>query len=460
MKKNVAFAVLCLAIALVMSSAAAFEYLGDVYTAKTDDGVTIKLLRYHPPGESVNDGAQPVVLFSGLLCNMNEYLTHTPPELKELYNVELPSDLAEWARGDERIQNDPMLYYSLAYYLWKQGYDVWLVNYRGTGSEGMKSQVGSAKTSLDTWALYDTRAAIRKVYEVTGKHPVIGGHSTGGLVSYVYLQGARFKWTYHCFFGEPWCRKVVSDDKLVRERNGETKGPETVVGVIALDPAMIPPLPKVTDMKLTWLLLDTPLYIDIRGIVEDIAKSDKLWYKTVLTVDRVFELIFKMNEKYGKYSEIIRDLTFTNLNDLNPALEDFMARYIVDSLYTPTLAQYNDFGTHKTAREYFENGGRWYLIEPPTPKPGRDGYYYYIYNMKKVKVPFITLLSEYDGLVEADQIIRDLMEAKTPHQYDEYYIIEGTAHVDLPFGLKAPTEIFPKIGAWLEKVRIYGVTPH
>ncbi len=45
-------------------------------------------------------------------------------------------------------------------------------------------------TSLDTWAIYDTRAAIRKVYEVTGKHPVIGGHSTGGLVSYVYLQGA------------------------------------------------------------------------------------------------------------------------------------------------------------------------------------------------------------------------------------------------------------------------------
>lgn len=90
--------------------------------------LTIKLLRYHPEGERVNEGAQPVVLFSGLLCNMNEYLMHTPPELKELYNVELPSDLADWAKGDERIQNDPMLYYSLAYYLWKQGYDVWLVN--------------------------------------------------------------------------------------------------------------------------------------------------------------------------------------------------------------------------------------------------------------------------------------------------------------------------------------------
>lgn len=302
------------------------------------------------------------------------------------------------------------------------------MNYRGTGIE-MKSQIGSAKTSLDTWALYDTRAAIRKVYEVTGKHPVIGGHSTGGLVSYVYLQGAKFKWTYHCLLGEPWCRKVVSDDDLVRERNGEIEGPETVVGVIALDPAMIPPLPEITDIKLVWLLLDKPLYIDIRGAIEEIAKSDILWYATML-MDGVFDLVFKMNEEYGEYSEIIRDLTFTNPNDLNPALEDFLARYIADSLYTPTLAQYNDFGTHKTAREYFENGGRQYLVEPPTPKPGEDGYYYYIHNMDKVKVPFITLLSEYDSLVAADQIIRDLMEAKTPHQYDEYYIIEGAAHVD------------------------------
>lgn len=252
----------------------------------------------------------------------------------------------------------------------------------------------------------------------------------------------------------------MSDDYLVKERNGEISGPETVIGVIALDPAMVPPLPEITDSKLMWALLDLPLYIDIRGMLEKIAEKDKLWSMTTQTLDRAFDLIFKMNEKYGDYSEIIRDLAFTNPSDLNPALEDFLVRYIADSLYTPTLAQYNDFGTHKTVREYFENGGRWYLVEPPEPKPGRDGYYYYINNMKKVKVPIIALLSESDALVDAHQVIQDLMEAKTPHQYDEYYIIKGTAHVDLPFGLKAPNEVFPKIGAWLDKVRLYGVIPH
>lgn len=100
------------AVALVMAlllipAAGAFEYLGEVYTAKTDDGVKIKLLRYHPPGEGVNDGVQPVVLFSGLLCNMNEYLTHTPPELKDLYKTQLPSELADWAVGMRESSRTP-----------------------------------------------------------------------------------------------------------------------------------------------------------------------------------------------------------------------------------------------------------------------------------------------------------------------------------------------------------------
>ncbi|MCS7130509.1 MAG: hypothetical protein NZ872_03715 [Archaeoglobaceae archaeon] len=64
---------------------------------------------------------------------MAEYLHHTPETLKGYYKPQLPSKLPDWAKNDRRIQKDPMLYYSLAYYLWKKGYDVWLVNYRGTG---------------------------------------------------------------------------------------------------------------------------------------------------------------------------------------------------------------------------------------------------------------------------------------------------------------------------------------
>ncbi len=455
--------ILFIASANIVLADCPFEKLGVIYSARTDDGVYIKLLRYAPSGERANLGSQPIVLFSGLVENMAEYLPHTPDSLKGVYKAKLPENLAEWAKNDPRIQNDPMLYYSLAYYLWKKGYDVWLVNYRGTGCGALKSEVGSKYTSLDVWAIYDTKAAIRKVYEVTGKNPIIGGHSTGGLVSYVYLQGAQFVFTPACFIVNSWCTKVESSDTLASYRNGDKIGPETVIGVIAIDPAMIPPLPRLIDNILTWTLLDPAIYIDIRSFIEKMGEFEPLWYVTLLTLDSFFKVLYKLDNVYGNYSEIIKAVTFTNPSNLNSYLTDFLVRYIFDSAYTPTFAQYADFGLRYTAREYFENGGRGYLIEPPTPKPGYDGYYYYIYNMKKVKVPFVTVLSELDGLVKAEQIIRDLMQAKTPHPLDRYKIIPNTGHVDLPFGLNAPTEVFPFIGQWLDDLKAqkgYTVTPH
>lgn len=455
--------VFCLLLPLLpLAAASSFGDFGQIHTVKTEDGVSIRLLHYCFKNQC-NDNAQPIVLFSGLMANMNEYVIFTPEELKGRYGKFYSQmELADWAKDDPNVKADPMLQHSLAYYLWKKGYDVWLVNYRGTGYADFKSQVGSPHVSLDVWALYDTPAAIKYVYDRTGKHPIIGGHSTGGLVSYVYLQGTKFVSTPSCLLRDPWCRKVVSDDSLVRERNGLVEGKQTVIGVIALDPAMIPPLPKMMDTKAGWLLLDTPVYLDLRSLIESIAKSRKLWDSTLLAMNFLYEVAEEAYKTYGDRVELIKALAFYATEDMNEALGDYAVRFIMDSIYTPTLAQYGDFGLRKTAREYFENGGRSYLVEPPYPKPG-DGYYYYINNMAKVRVPFITLLSELPGLVEAEQIKRDLMEKKTPNELDETWLINGTGHIDLPFGLKAPHEVFPKIGNWLDRMQQkygYTTTPH
>ncbi len=57
-----------------------------LYTVQADDGVALKMRRYRPSEEApFREGSQPVVLFSGILTNMNEFLTHTPEERKAAY---------------------------------------------------------------------------------------------------------------------------------------------------------------------------------------------------------------------------------------------------------------------------------------------------------------------------------------------------------------------------------------
>ena len=63
------------------------------------------VLRYHPAGNDFNYEAPPVLLFPGICENINQFLTCSTPKIKELFDLELPDNLADWAIGDENIEN-------------------------------------------------------------------------------------------------------------------------------------------------------------------------------------------------------------------------------------------------------------------------------------------------------------------------------------------------------------------
>lgn len=418
-----------------------YDDIGEVYNAQTDDSITIKVLRYHPEDESFNEGGKPVLLFPGLCANINQFLMRTTPEIEERYGtLDLPDTLAAWAQGDQKIQEDPLLYYSYAYYLWSEGYDPWFANYRGVGYGEMRSENPGSKVTLDDFALYDVEAAVKKVYEVTGEHPYIGGHSTGGLTPLMYIQGTYYRWDGH----------VRSSSNLVKERNGIDQGDETVSGFIGLDPAWIPGMTKLLDNIFIWLLTNTNLKINIRDIVNILIDEIPLG-------DNILTWILNLiSDKYGyEVREIFSYLLNLDTSNMSDEQLFFFVIYAVDTVYFRTLAHYLDFIAHDTVRECYKNGwfNEW-LISPPNPGGWFDSYYYYIDNTYKMSVPSIIFLASEENdltdLVDGETVVRDVHNGKTRDSNDELYWLEG-AHIDMPIGLRAPEELFPKLGAWLAK---------
>ncbi|MFX1385130.1 MAG: alpha/beta hydrolase [Promethearchaeota archaeon] len=418
-----------------------YNGIGQIFNARTDDNIIVKVFRYHAPGEIFNDGAQPVLLFPGLGCNINVFLSYSTPTMKEKFDITLPENLAGWAVGDEKIKDDPLLYYSIAYYLWKMGYDPWFGNYRGIGYGEMRSEGGDGGTSMDHFALYDVKAAVKKVHEITGMHPAIGGHSTGGLTSMMYLHGTTFGADGH----------VQRYDALTNERNGITEGPETVAGFIGIDPAAIPVLPALMNNVLIWTLLSTDLIVeagDLMGTLMDIELIDML-YQNMLSLIVDADIL---GETLTDFMKNTGNLDITNVNE---EILYYFFRYGVGRMYYRTLSQYLDFYVHQCIREYWKNGMVDNIpLEPPIPGD-MDGYYYYTDNMDKIQVPLICFLADAEGdildLVDADQIMRDYVNGKTENENDECYSIES-AHIDIGLGLRNPECMFPQLGTWLAKI--------
>lgn len=144
---------------------------------ETQDGAKVAVKRY------VKEGATPVVFFHGMTGNGFEF--------------DLPRER-----------------HNMAVYFARRGYDVWITSFRGCGREPYRGDAGDWKHSMDELAIYDASAVIDEIIETTKKKPFWIGHSLGGMVLYIYLEGAKFDES----------GKVVIDRELAKERNEKLLG--------------------------------------------------------------------------------------------------------------------------------------------------------------------------------------------------------------------------------------------
>lgn len=420
-----------------------------VYSALTRDNVEVKLLRYRPADDApFRNGGQPVLLMGGMGMNINEFLPHTTEKMKDVYaEMELPAPLPDWAVGDDYIQKDHLLLYNLGYYLWKQGFDPWFGNLRGIGREPVKSEEGLKISNIDVFGCLDVPAMIGKITEVTGLKPMVGGHSTGATATYMYLTGAYMD-IDEVMAGKNadpvYLPHVKISDELAQQRNNAIRG------FLAIDPASIPPLTDILDRDLIWRIVSMPQILPLDNLMQRMlvdSRSTRMIMSS--TMASLFDLISDNAETY----EILEGLHFFETDNVDPYVFDHYIRYAVGNMALRIVSQYDDWGINLHVREHYNNGEENKDLKAAPPKAQGDGYTYYEDHMDNITVPTICALSEYDGLVAAQTVIEYVMEAKTPHPMDYYFIMPDTAHADLPCGRTAATLLFPAIGDWIDQVK-------
>ena len=384
----------------------------DKYTAITEDGVELAMKRYRPDEKAgFRKNGQPIILTPGLACNFNFLDVHTPPG--KTYNVQLPSPLASWARRDPYVKKDPLRYYSLPHYLWLQGYDVWLANYRGMGREPYASGGADKPYTCSDYGIYDVPAFVEKVYEVTGKHPVWGGHSMGAAMAYIYLEGATYD-------GGDRTR-VVFDPALSAERNGGD-GEQSLKAFIDLDGPMAAagsPSDNLADTS------SFPAFLDVRSMTESLAAD---WAEPTYYV---LQLIWAFYQMLG-YPDLglLNILLVENPNNLDPKLVAYVMGYAGDGISGGLIAAMMGNMQGDSA-----NGG----------SPYAD-------NLAKITLPALVVADGTRDLTNPEDI-QKIYTGKTRNPADAFITIPNSSHADLVMGLSAPTALYPEIGKWLRKLR-------
>jgi pimeloyl-ACP methyl ester carboxylesterase len=280
---------------------------------------------------------------------------------------------------------------SLARYLLRHGYDVWVVELRGAG-RSTRPTWWNGKTytwTFEDYVQHDAPAALQLVLRETGAHQVHWvGHSMGGMIAYALLMGPiHHKIASAVTLGSPTMTKVGHPvlDFGVPYRSLLRYAPNRVpIGTMARLGAPVAPL-------LSWLLSDAIAQLGWRPGNADL--------------------------------QLLRALMLTTVDDLPASLLREFARWYDTRVMSDRYAMF-DFTEH--------------LERITTP-------ILIIAGNKDGLTPVRDLAAVHRRIAASDKQFRIIGRGHgAAHDY---------SHADLVLGLHAPDDVYPVILEWLEAHR-------
>jgi hypothetical protein len=207
-----------------------------------------------------------------------------------------------------------------------------------------------------------------------------------------------------------------------------------------------------------------PLMLDFDRIISEVADPLISTKRAVAIIDLLFKTIDGFDGFFDRLTDkedVFGYMNMLNAEGMMPYTKDFLIRYCLSSASLRTFSQYFQNGIQSCVREHWKNGyenrnvaipEKPVMIDESSHIYKEDGYYYYDQNVSLISVPSITILSSLGSMVSPEIALEDYACRKTPASFDEIHVLTETGHADFYMGIKAPTEMFPKIGAWLNKV--------
>ena len=344
----------------------------------TEDGVELKLKRY------VNEGAQPVLLVHGFLANG--------------YCFDLP-------------YKD----HNMALYLAEHAYDVWIASFRGCGREPYRCETKNWNHSVDHLAALDAPAFVRGITRSTGKRPVWVGHSMGGMVLYMYLQGTRLEQSNRDFH-------VVSDPDLAAEHN------RSILGGITIGS---PPAFYSGGKEWPEVMLGMPFSKTLTGwMIQYLRWGNRFFPRLSLEgvpgVADSFPRVARILAAKGPFAA-----SFYNIENVYPDVGYSLLKWTGDSVSTRMMAQILAMSRDCDLKDYYRRHN-------------------YTQKMGLITAPLFFISGSED--LAGPENIRIYGYEKVSSELKEFKLYPGYGHTDLVMGKRVAEEVFPDILSWIRNL--------